>query len=641
MHAKLYTNKQSFYTTMKKILLVVLMGCTLMACHSDIDLKNIDTTSELELGLALPVGSVSAKLEDFIGKVNGLYIDTMENKPIIVWRDTFNITKRYHEMDMSKLVDSTTLSLKVYSQMQAKGMIGPNNKVIGDGTSRTLNFDFRLPIGINKNMSLERNSERFDSLQLDSVTFTSVIRAHNLPLKWEWIDKVTVQPGGRFHYPGNAPIKVYDKSQGGNYGQALPGTLKDITLVLLKKKLNPSYQQVEYDNPSNFFDADTLHIDFVFTIPDQQEITVNEDAAFDYKMEAKVNSFKAIWGYFKPGKDMYDADLYDLADVWKDLEFLTKAHLPVRDPEVRVFAFTEIAGALRVNGDSLFVEDADGARRYAKFDEQGTTTTQITIQKGHYLDPITSPVGSSTRDGRIMYIDFDKRVDHGQIDKLFVNMPQKVGYGFSVDFDKMATPQIRLTPNMTIEAEAACRLPISFNKGLFISYSDTIKDISITEFNLDSLIKANVSVIDTLKTADVKVILKAHNTIPLCVKAAMRCLNAAGEVISDPENPNQPFKLFPEDTIRLAPPFDAQTGAALEYGETVITAALTKKQLEVIPLLKQIEYTAIIDDESLAEAHKHNVNPVALRPQQGIKVKIGVTARADAQFNFNGDNNKQ
>ncbi len=637
MHAKLFTNKQSFYTTMKKILLVVLMGCTLMACHSDIDLKNIDTTSELELGLALPVGSVSAKLEDFIGKVNGLYIDTMENKPIIVWRDTFNITKKYHEFDKNKLVDSTTLALKVYNQIEATEMIGNNKKVIGDGTPRTLNFDFRLPIGINKQIT----QERFDSLLMDSVTFTSVIRAHNLPLRWEWIDKVTVQPGGRFRYPGNAPIQVYDKSKGGDYGQPLPGKLTDISLVLLKPCPEGSWRVYQYDDPANFYDADTLHVNFVFTIPSGKEVIIEEDAAFDYKLEARVNSFKAIWGYFHPGNEMYDAHVEDLTSVWKDLEFLTKAHLPVRDPEVHVYAYTEIAGALRVNGDSLFVEDADGQKRYAKFDEEGSTSTQITIQKGHYLDPITSPIGASTRDGKIMYIDFDKRTDHGQIDKLFVNMPQKIGYGFSVDFDKMATPQVRFTPNMTIEAEAACRLPISFNKGLFISYSDTIKDISITEFNLDSMIKANVSVIDTLKTADVTVILKAHNTIPVCVKAAMRCLDAAGEVIPDPENPSAPFILFPEDTIHLAPPYDANTGAPLEYGETVIQAQLSKKQLEVLPKLKQIEYTAIIDDESLAEAHKHNVNPVALRPQQGIKVKIGVTANANAQFNFNGDKNKQ
>ena len=631
---KIVNNKQSSYTTMKKILLVVLMGCTLMACHSDIDLKNIDKTTELELGLALPVGSMSAKLEDFIGKVNGLYVDTMDNKPIIAWHGTFNISKKYHEFDKSKLKQGTTLSLKVYNQIQATEMIGSNKKVIGDGSPRTLNFDFRLPLNLNQ----EITKERFDSLLMDTVAFTSTIHANNLPLKWEWIDEVTVKPGGRFHYPGNAPIKVYDRSKSGGYDTAMPDTIQELSLALLKKGPANGWQQYQLENPDNFYDADTLHVNFVFTIPSGQEVIIEQDAAFDYKLEVQSNTFKAVWGYFAPGKDMYDAHVEDLTNAWKDLEFLTKAHLPVRDPQVRVYAYTEIAGALCINGDSLFVEDADGTRRYAKFDEEGHTTTQITIQKGHYLDPITSPIGSSTRDGKIMYIDFDKRVDHGQIDKLFINMPQRIGYGFSVDFNKNYTPQIRLTPNMEIEAEADCKLPISFNKGLFISYSDTVKDVSISEFDLDSLIKANVSVIDTLKTADVTVVLKAHNTIPLCIKAAMRCLNADGEVIKDPDDPSQPFKLFPEDTIRLAPPYDANTGAPLEYGETIILAKLSKKQLDVLPQLKQIEYTAIIDDESLTEAHKHNVNPVALRPEQSLKIKIGVTAKADAIFNFDNKN---
>ena len=45
---------------MKKNLLIALVGSVLMACHSDINLNNIDTTTELELGAALPIGSMRA-----------------------------------------------------------------------------------------------------------------------------------------------------------------------------------------------------------------------------------------------------------------------------------------------------------------------------------------------------------------------------------------------------------------------------------------------------------------------------------------------------------------------------------------------------------------------------------------------------
>ena len=61
---------------MKKSVLIVFIASLLVACHSDINLKDIDTTSELEMGLALPVGSVRAKLGDFVNQVRGLYVDS-------------------------------------------------------------------------------------------------------------------------------------------------------------------------------------------------------------------------------------------------------------------------------------------------------------------------------------------------------------------------------------------------------------------------------------------------------------------------------------------------------------------------------------------------------------------------------------
>ena len=60
---------------MKKALLMVFACGMLMACHSDIDLKNVDTTAQLQMGMALPVGSVRAQLGDFVGQIQGLYID--------------------------------------------------------------------------------------------------------------------------------------------------------------------------------------------------------------------------------------------------------------------------------------------------------------------------------------------------------------------------------------------------------------------------------------------------------------------------------------------------------------------------------------------------------------------------------------
>ena len=100
---------------MKKIFLLIFIGSVLMACHSDIDLNNIDTTAELEIGAALPVGSVRAKLGDFAGKVDHLFIDSA-NGGVIAWRDTFVTDRDYHKFDIKDHISSTDLKLNVYKK---------------------------------------------------------------------------------------------------------------------------------------------------------------------------------------------------------------------------------------------------------------------------------------------------------------------------------------------------------------------------------------------------------------------------------------------------------------------------------------------------------------------------------------------
>ena len=42
--------------------LAIMVGCVFAGCHSEIDLQNIDKTAELEMGLAMPIGSIHATM---------------------------------------------------------------------------------------------------------------------------------------------------------------------------------------------------------------------------------------------------------------------------------------------------------------------------------------------------------------------------------------------------------------------------------------------------------------------------------------------------------------------------------------------------------------------------------------------------
>ena len=176
---------------MKKNLLIALVGSVLMACHSDINLNNIDTTTELELGAALPIGSVRAKLGDFAGQIDHVFIDSV-NGGVITWRDTFPESRHYTDYDITQHISDRKLHLNVYEKAQAAHIIGPNGKVTGTGDPVTLTF--RLPI-ILKDINVPGTLNRMDSALVENARFSSIIDTTDLPLKWEWIDAVELVLG--------------------------------------------------------------------------------------------------------------------------------------------------------------------------------------------------------------------------------------------------------------------------------------------------------------------------------------------------------------------------------------------------------------------------------------------------------------
>ena len=616
-------------------IIAIVAGCMLASCHSDIDLNNIDTKSEVEMGLALPVGSIHATIGDFFGKGMGkFYVDSVDNHGVITWRDTFRIARNFHQVDLAQYISEKELTLNVYDKITAADMIGTNKKVVGTGFPVTLTFDMPLKLsGINSADNIE--NERLDSALIEMASFSSLIKTNNLPLEWEWIDKVTLELGEQLRRPAGNTMVVYDKTRD-NYGynQNIPTQVDHFTINLLKK--NSAGQYVI----GQVIDSCDFKINFTFTIPAGEEVEVPEDAGFDYKLGVQFINYAAIWGKFKPSNDMHDEAVVDLSESWGSLDFISKWNVPFADPKIDMSIVTRVAGAMVVNGEYLYAEDANGEKHYASF-KYGTATTpdfHRQFQSWEYLDPITSTIGDSTTN---MTIPFDKDPERGHIDNLFRNMPQKLGYQFAIDFNYQMTPQIRITPSTAIRIDAVCTLPFIFNQGLDMNYTDTV-GVDLSQYSIDSLLK-EVDIVDTMKATDVTLYLKAKNTIPLDVYASMRCLDATGQVMKDPEDPTKPLLLFPSDTITLkAPNYEKDGGnwVPKSPGETVITAQLTKRQVDLLPLIKHIRYTAIINDKSLSDAYSKGLSNIRITDDQGLTLRIGVTAHVDAILNFDGNKNK-
>lgn len=618
-------------------ILAIGLGMMLASCHSDIDLENIDTQAEVDMGLALPVGTISAKISDFFGSgIGNFYVDSVDNKGVITWKDTFKISRNYHQVDLAQYISEKQLTLNVYDKIEAAIMIGNNKRVIGTGDPVTLNFDMPLKLkGINHPDSLGK--ERLDSALIEMASFTSVIQQSNLPLEWDWIDQVTLDLGNQLNRPAGNTMVIYDKNADSyGYGQTIPTNVDNFTIHLMKKGSDGK------DIMGQVIDSCNFVIHFTFTIPAGTTVDVPEDAGFDYKLGVQFIDYSAIWGRFLRSKDMYDEAVVDLSDSWGSLDFISTWRLPFADPKIDMHIVTHVAGAMKVDGDYLFAEDVDGNKTWATFKYGSETKRDFHRQfyAHEYLDPIKSTIGDSTTN---MMIPFDKDPERGHIDELFKNMPQKLGYKFNLDFNYDMTPQIRITPNTSIRIEAICTLPLIFNQNIYMEYKDTLRDLDLSQYSIDSLI-GDVEIIDTLKATDVALYLKAMNSIPLDIYASLRCLDAYGNEIKDPDDPTKPLIFFAEDTVRLkAPNYEKVNGIWIQKspGETVITARLTKRQLDLLPTVKSIVYSAMINDKSLEDAYAKGMENIRITDDQGLKIRLGLTAHVDAILNLSGKEENQ
>lgn len=618
-------------------LTMLVLGCLLAGCHDEVNLNNIDPKAEVDLGIALPVGSVNFQLKDFLGgDIPYLYIDSIKNIDVLTLKIDTTIDRNYSNVDLTSYISSTNLGLDVYKQADAMHLIGDNGKVKGYGVPVTLDFPLVLKLnGINNGGSLD--SMRLDSALIEMASFSSVIDTSHLPLKWEWIDKVELDLGAQINRPAGNKMLVYDKtrdqSKNYDYGKNVPTNVDNFSIVLMKNRNARTLS--EFLN--NVIDTCTFHVYFTFTIPNGVEVPVPTDAKFNYQLGVQFIDYKAIWGWFTPTNQMHEEQEVDLGSAMTSLDFLTRVSLPFAEPKVDVDIKTELAGALYIDSAYLFVANKEKQRTYATFGESRDSLRTIFFKKGEWL-PLESEIGATTTK---MKVTFDNTPDGGHLDELFGNIPYSLGYRFSVKFNQSETPQLRITPNTAISVKATATLPLIFKEGLYADYSDTIRDINLSAYSLDSLI-SQVNVIKTVESSEAYLVLKAYNNIPLCVKGTFLCLDSIGQVIADPLDKTKPLNLFDRDTVELvAPQYSAVGGWHKDKpGETTITAVLTKEKMNLLPEVKNIKFTAIIDDSSLADAYSQGLHDVRILCTDNLKLFIGVSARADAVLDFSNNENQ-
>ena len=602
---------------------IVGLGLLMHSCDAGVDLNNIDTTLEVKANVATPIGSLHATLGDFIGDGTwGIYTEN----GVLTFKDTFSIERKFHNLDLSQYISHANMDLKLQEQL------GGLNYIVGTGEQVALTFPMTLHLtGINNNEAYQR----LDSALIEHASFVSnITKAGGLPVEWEWIDRVTINLSEKFfHRPEGNIVTIYEKGGKGGYGQNMQINVDDFSLNLMKNR-NP---QGFRDYWENVVDSCDLSVTMYVTIPAEAGlISVPSDAAFHYDLGVQFIDYKAVWGMFEASNEMSDENEIVIADAWSAWANLKSAKLPLADPSIDLQITTQIAGALELTGDYLYVSDEKNPPVYATF--EGNQTFYKVFKKNECL-PLSSEIGAS----KTVHQLFDKDPQRGRIDRLFSIHPEKLGYKFSVDFNQVETPQIRITNNTSIHVDAICNLPFVFNEGVMFDYSDTIADIDLSMLNLDSLL-ADVTLLDTLEQASAVLALTFTNDIPFQIKGVFTCLDENNNVVIDPKT-EKPFLITGNDTVLIPSPEYTYNELALNWipkpVNRVETIRVDRETLETLQKVKSIALYASIDDHALSDVFAEGNFTTKLTDKEGLRIKIAVGANIEAILKLDLDNEQQ
>lgn len=611
---------------------VLAVGALLFAgCRSEVKLDQIDPTIEAQMKVALPVGSITAKVSDFLGTSDSteLYIDTLNGDGVVTWKRSFEYEEKLTDFDFSGKIGGRSYYANLYQQLgnvvvDPDGQDGPlpprhlieNDSIkMPEGYNYEDKMTFNIALGI-EGLNKPNLAQRLDSAQLNDAQFTIQLSKQDFnDLDWDWIDTIELDWGDNIKGVPNRVQILYTKGQGGSPEDKINIDLKNVTLDLVKDH----NAKVGSDNV-----YDSVHLKAIvkYNVVGKVEARINSGSGVNCDFQVVKIDPKAFWGWLIEKPAYYGEELNIKYDPFT---FLNGACLPLSSPRIDATLETPIAGNLILIADYLYTEDSAGVKYNATWDGQPNKTYRFTTDNG-CIDPDTSALTAVAK------IDFklDASAENGDIDNLLKQMPRKLCYRVGANFDSLTTPQIRVVKDVYLKAKATAKVPIDFNKGVKIAYSDTIKGIKLEEANIDSLLR-QVKWVDTMKTTNVNVYATIYNGIPLDVQGSFYCLDEDNQPIMDPNDQSKVWKIFDPETFTLqGGAYDGNTRKVIP-AKSLLRCDLTKERLDLFPKIKSIVYTAALDDDCI----KNAPFGAQINGTNNLKVTIGLTADITGVLNLN------
>ena len=609
------------------LMTAIAMILSFSGCKENVDLKNIDPHADVQMGIALPVGNMTATMGDFLGggRVKKIYVQTEATSqlPIFHFIDTVDIPRRsFHVINLKDYIikDSTTMYFDLASQFPSI----PDGVSIPSGTTQTLRFPVVLKVtGVNDNTT----RERLDSMLISRSEFISVINTQDFDLKESEIESVTLVMGDQFNSRGSSKEKDLPVS-GYRFGDSLRINVNDYTVSLMKDK-----------NDFTHF-VDTIAFDIVFKIKTNHSIPLHSTSQLAYNMRINLLEFDALWGYFEPNNQLDDENRLNMDSLWDEWANVKKLKVRFQQPRIDVYVDHHVSAPLRMLIKYIRVMNSDGVEVSASW--SGETSHMIYFNhQGETLSPREDQ--QAIGDSVTLHEYFDNDSDHGNIDHLFDARPDIFSYCYDLQIDPDRWPnkgnypynQMRITKDSMIVGYARIDAPFIFNEGSEAEYKTTFDDINISKISFDSIISDN-DMIDTLIAHDVLVFMNVQNSIPFDIDARF--------TFRDQDSSELDVKLINnnDNHIIFRAPTADQFAPASATEKGVFYKVVAPSDTTLIVRMDQDEYNRFCKTKYINLDASLVNNPVNCEMDSTTKmtVHLGVAADVEAIINWKKESNK-
>ena len=564
--------------------LVVFLACALLACDPKIDFDNIDPSVKAEMGIALPVGEFGITLGDLIPTNEGML--SVNENGVYQLSAGFDFSQTIDDIDVSQFAATKEETLYISESLNLPAIIGP----------LTLPLEFELKMGMDGvNQTLQ--DERIDSMRLTSATLIANIN-QNFGLSASNIEKAELILSDDFHRAAGNTIDLPFTS----FNTPTNIVLDNFSINFLKDPTLPAADD-------NVKDTITLTLRLTLNVAAGETITLNSNSKFTVNVSVRIDDYEAIYGRLVSNTEVGIQDCLELSEMWEGFSNLQNFHLNLYDPTIAFDLTTSIGTRIRFHLTELKSENQDGTDiRYAQFN--GSNEYEVSLP--NYVKVTDSYDQTATNT-----IVFNR--ENGNIGRLFGNSPARFCYNLGIIPEaRNGSDQQRIVKGRNFfQATVKMTLPFAFDEGVSLEYKDTIP-VDFSAVNLDSLLE-EVEFIDNVEIRQLHLVLGLQNTLPFDVDASFAFLNANQQDLD--------IRPTEDGAIHIAGP--------KEYGSNGPIPGVGNTELvvndEMVDKLKDVRYLVF---NISAKDPQSNLYPLTLEPENGLKIKIALTADVAAYMNL-------